>query len=155
MGMAVSRSVLYCGIGAAALVWLLALFVIVRTCRRQQREASRSSGSQGTQGTAAAEKPRKRVFAPPLPVLIIQPDHLPDRRSLDLAFQEEGRWRLTSAPCPATQDAKQPGSGGSADGGSQFVVEFAEAGVWLLPDENPRGTGAAGSSRSTHGVGDS
>lgn len=43
-------AVLYIGIGMAALVWLVALVVIVRTCMRQRRQAAGSSDRQGTQG---------------------------------------------------------------------------------------------------------
>lgn len=191
-------AVLYCGIGAATLVWLVALVIIVRSCMRWRRNAETNGGSQGTQGAAscrpsgrpstpikamlrcvlplqrhavnprlsvsrppdlimptlswhagaaAADKPRKRVFAAPLPVLIIQPD----RRSFELGFQEGEGWHsLVTQPCPAAQHDKQPGPGSSAAGTGQFVVEFAEAGVWL-PADDPRGTEAAGNpSSSTH-----
>ena len=190
-------AVLYCGIGAATLVWLVALAIIVRTCMRWRRSAETNGGSQGTQGAAsrrpsgrpsppicrlcyvaccpysatrfnqrhsvsrppdfimptlswhagaaAADKPRKRVFAAPLPVLIIQPD----RRSFELGFQEHEGWHsLVTDPCPATQHDKQPGPGSSAGGTSQFMVEFAEAGVWL-PADDPRGTEAASNSSSS------
>ncbi len=95
---------------------------------------------------AAADKPRKRVFAAPLPVLIIQPDHASNRRSLDLGYEDEQRWGSWAPdPCPASQDGKLLGPASGAAGGGQFVVELAEAGVWLPDDEGPRSAGAAGS----------
>lgn len=89
-------------------------------------------------GHTVAAKPRKRVFANPLPVLIIQPD----RRSLDLGYQDDQRWgSLVPAPFTAAQDGKFQGTGNSGGCGSQFIVEFAEAGVWLPADDSPQGTG--------------